>query len=170
MRSGGKWNTSVLSLLFRGRYVVVTALNNKELSLSLSLLWRRVEYNTAWNEREKVGSRQGMGTEMEAGRRETGTGDETRLSSSGYRYFAKVLIYLSFLLLPSPHVVYFRGGGLRYRPNRFVIHWSTSRRAVEPSLPASHGWNAGRISLANETISSILLFFFFLNSVNLRWK
>lgn len=36
MRSGGKWNTSVLSLLFRGRYVVVTALNNKELSLSLS--------------------------------------------------------------------------------------------------------------------------------------
>lgn len=40
-----------------------------------------------------------MGTEMEAGRRETGTGDETKLSSSGYRYFAKVLIYLSFLPL-----------------------------------------------------------------------
>lgn len=43
-----------MSLLFRGRYVVVTALNNNKDS---SFSWRRVEYNTAERavERERGG-------------------------------------------------------------------------------------------------------------------
>lgn len=59
-----------------------------------------------------------MKRELEEGReKDGGTEDETKLSS-GYRYFAKVLIYLSFLLavLPSLHIVYFRGGGLDTDP------------------------------------------------------
>lgn len=68
---------TVLSLLFRGRYVVVTALNNNKDS---SFSWRRVEYNTAVREAER---------EREEGKRwiasRNGNGDGGRKERDGYR-------------------------------------------------------------------------------------
>lgn len=66
---------------------------------------------------------------MEAGRRETGTGDETKLSSSGYRYFAKVLIYLSFLPLLLHTSYIFGAEGSDTDP---TTSWSTDQPRDEP--------------------------------------
>lgn len=124
--------------------------------------WNIIQRRELWNEREE-------GKRWIASR--NGNGDGGRKERDGYRRWDEAFLlrvplfrqgsYLPFFPPPpSPHVVYFRGGGLRYRPNHFVIHWSTSRRAVEPSLPANRGWNISSSNLINETIWNIGFSFF----------